>query len=205
MISVRRIRSTGRRLWAEPDDKGTAILEFALGAPVLILVVIGVFEVSLLMLSHVLLEGSIRMASRYGATGQEVAGTTREAFIEQMIRDQSAGLLDISITAIEVSTFADFDQIAGEPYPGRDIGVPWSQGTTFTDLNGNGRYDADLSKPAGGAGAGNDVVLYSVDAEWRTVTPLLAGVMGDEGRILLHAQVAIRNEPFGLDILAGDM
>ncbi|WGF87014.1 TadE/TadG family type IV pilus assembly protein [Marinivivus vitaminiproducens] len=154
------------------DRRGSVLVEFALGAPVLILVVIGVFEVSLLMLGHILLEGGIRMASRFGVTGQEIAGLSREAYVESMIRDQSAGLLDIRVTSISTRVYADFAAIE------------------------NGSFED-------GAGAGNDVVLYSVDAEWRTITPLLAGLMGTDGLVPLHAEVAVRNEPFGLDALPG--
>ena len=67
-------------------------------------------------------------------------------------------------------------------------------GETFTDVNGNGVWDPDMG--AAGAGGPGDVVVYRLSYDWSLLTPVLAGVIGEAGRVRLAASVVVRNEPY---------
>ncbi len=199
MIAVVALHALRRRLVRfGADRRGSAIMEFALGLPVLMIVLVGVFEVCMLVFANVLLEGGVRAAARYGITGRAVGGASREEQIANIIAEESLGLLDVRITGIETFVYESFDEIGtGEEYQDTNGNGEWDAGETFNDANGNGVYDAEPGTP--GAGEGSEVVLYNVTGEWQTFTPFIGNVMGNNGRVALRASVAVQNEPFDTD------
>jgi Flp pilus assembly protein TadG len=199
MLAVIALRALRRRLARfGVDRRGSAMVEFALGLPVLMMVLVGVFEVCMLVFANVLLEGGVRAAARYGITGREVGGASREEQIANIIAEESLGLLDVRITGIETFVYDSFDEIgSGEEYVDANGNGEWDPGETFTDANGNGIYDAEPGTP--GAGDGSQVVLYNVSGEWQTFTPFIGHVMGNNGSVPLRASVAVQNEPFDTD------
>jgi Flp pilus assembly pilin Flp len=81
-----RFRKALRRLWQ--DRSGAAILEFAMVLPPLCLILLGMFEVAMLMFCQASMEGALREAARYGVTGQDNATpAVRIAKIKQIVGD----------------------------------------------------------------------------------------------------------------------
>ena len=54
--------------------QGAAALEFALSAPFMIMLMVGIMEIAMISFSSALVEGAVRNASRFGITGLEVDG-----------------------------------------------------------------------------------------------------------------------------------
>lgn len=183
-----------RRL--ERCRRGGTTLEFALAAPVIATLLLGVIEVAMILFVDVLLEGGVRDASRYGVTGQVPDGRTREERIVEIVAHHTMGLLDISADQVEVLTYPSFAAIGtGEAFTDSAPGNgQYDPGEAFTDGNGNGVRDGDVG--VAGSGGSDDVVLYRVRADWHVLTPLFAELIGDHGRLTLQASVAVRNEPF---------
>lgn len=178
--------------------RGTPILEFALAAPILFLVMIGMFEVAMMTFTSVSVEAGLREAARWGITGQTPASGTREDQLLAIIDHQTLGLIDVDEAEVSFLIYASFNDV-GQPEPFVDSILPlngeYDAGETFTDLNGNLQWDADR----GTAGVGNagEVVLYKIDYKWHLMTPLIANLIGDdEGALTMTASVAVRNEPW---------
>jgi hypothetical protein len=162
-----RSHSAARRLGVARD--GNVALEFALGAPVFFLLIYGIVELSMILFVNVLLEGSVREASRQGITGYVPAGTTRDAYIRNIIAADTIGLLDMSKLTITTEVYSNFGQIGAA---GPDQGV------------------------AGLGGAGQ-IVLYKLSYPWPLLTKLIAPVIGTNGVITIGATMVVRNEPYG--------
>lgn len=174
---------------------GAGLIEFALVTPVLLIFIIGIMEISMVMLVDVLLEGSVRDASRFGITGRTIGGQTREEYIASLVNERLHGLATVTSDDIEVKVYESFASIAEaeELTDLNDNGV-WDEGEAFVDSNGNGTWDADPG--VDGAGGPDDIVVYRVSAQWQVITPLIGHLMKGGGLFNLRASVAVRNEPF---------
>ncbi len=177
------------------DDDGSAAIEFAFTAPLLIMTVVGIMEFSMILFLNASLEGSLRDAARFGSTGFQPTGVNREDVIIEKIADATLGLVPIDADHVTTLAYTDFSEV-GQPEPWIDDnpanGV-YDVGESFTDINGNGQWDADMGTP--GLGGACDIVVYRVSTEWRLLLGLLADTIGNP--IKIEASTAVRNEPFG--------
>ncbi len=177
------------------ERSGSTALEFAILAPVLFVAVVGIIELAIVLLIQVLLEGSVREASRFGITGYTPAGVSRDTQIRNVVNQFTIGLLNPAAITIETKIYPSFDQIGRpEPYPDANGNGQYDAGEAYTDINGNGSWDADMGV-AGSGGAG-DVVLYTVRYDWHMITGLMRPLMGTNGVVHLQAAIAVRNEPW---------
>jgi Flp pilus assembly protein TadG len=176
--------------------RGAVAMEFAFAAPVMFVAVAGALELSMLMFVTTLMEGGLREASRFGITGNIPPGTTREQTILDTIQSNTIGLIDMSTAVIDYKIYPSFGQV-GQPEPFDDTNPAngsYDPGEAFTDINGNGQWDADMG--VAGLGGPGDVVLYSVSVDWKMLTPLIAPLMTENGYFKLGASVVVRNEPY---------
>jgi len=180
-----------RAFLRRPD--GAASLEFAFVAPILILAMIGVFELAMLLFTNAVVEGAVRSASRFGLTGQTTTGVSREAVIVEQIRDGSLGLVEITADDIDVLVYPSFADVGQpEPFDDADADGIYDAGEPFSDVNGNGQWDSDMG--AAGAGGPGEVVVYRVRYQRGMMTGLLMESFGRS--VDMAASIAVRNEPF---------
>ena len=88
-------------------SEGTTAIEFALVAPILLLLILGVIEFSLIMTVNSVLEGAVLAAAREGSTGYVPPGQTQDQYITSLIKARVAGLLDTSRLIITIPTASD--------------------------------------------------------------------------------------------------
>lgn len=182
------------RLWHRKD--GASAIEFALVAMPLILTIVGIIEVALILFVNVLMEGAVRDAARFGITGYTPAGTDRAAAIREIVRKRTVGLIDMTKVTIETLVYQNFSDI-GKPEPFTDqapFNGRYDAGEPFVDVNGNGKWDADMG--AAGVGGPGAVVVYRVSYDWPILTGLMKPLLGDAGVVHLSVSTAARNEPF---------
>ena len=174
----------------------SAAVEFALAAPILFLLIIGMFEIAMVMFISVAVEGGLREAARFGITGVVPVGVTRQEQILNILGTHTLGLIDIASSTITLKAYDNFSDI-GQPEPFNDTspanGV-YDLGEAFTDLNGNAQWDAD--RGVDGVGSSGEVVLYKIDYDWLLFTPIVAHLLTGGDALHLTASVAVRNEPF---------
>jgi len=194
MLKVREITRDFQGLrWRE---QGSTAVEFAFAMPILAAALVGLVELAMIMLVTTLMEGGLREASRFGVTGFEPAGITREQRILDILAQHTIGLVDIGQAQITTLIYPDFENI-GDPEPYTDdspANGSYDMGEVFVDVNGNGQWDADMG--AVGAGDSGDIVVYQITYDWEMLTGLLDAFIGQNGAIQLTASVAVQNEPF---------
>ncbi|MCE2510632.1 MAG: pilus assembly protein [Alphaproteobacteria bacterium] len=176
--------------------EGSTTVEFAFAMPILAAALIGLVELSMIMLVTTLMEGGLRQAARFGVTGFVPAGVTREQRILDILAEQTIGLVDIGQAQVTTLIYPDFEDI-GEAEPYTDDSPAngnYDVGEDFVDVNGNGQWDADMG--ASGAGDAGDIVVYRITYDWDMLTGLLDAFIGQNGAIQLTASVAVQNEPF---------
>ncbi|EWY36618.1 hypothetical protein N825_09865 [Skermanella stibiiresistens SB22] len=187
------MRSGGPKGWL--SRRGTTALEFALLSPLLVLLIIATVEFGYGLTVQNVLELAARKASRTGVTGSPPPdGVTREQMLRDLVVDTGMGLINPSRLTVVMTAYDGFSSI-GHPEPCIDAnnnGV-CDRGEAFTDVNGNGRWDADQG--ASNAGAGGQVVIYTLTYTDAPLTGMIAGLVA-KSPLTYSARVVVRNEPF---------
>lgn len=174
------------------DQSGGAMVEAALGLPILLTAMVGVFEIANFYFVSASVENAVLHASRFGITGGAEDGVTREDQVREIIEEQTFGMVDMDTVEIETLVYQQFGDI-GEPEPFTDDNDNdiYDEGEDYSDVNGNGQWDDDMA--IAGLGGAGDIVLYRVNYEANSLT----GFMDWAHRVLnIQATVAVRNEPF---------
>lgn len=176
------------------DDRGTSAVEFALVAPVMIMSMMGLFDLGFNMYTASLLEGSIQKAARdstiEGAVGET---STLDAKVTTMVRN----LAPQSSLAFKRTAYASFSDV-GKPEDFTDVNEDGScnDGEPYEDANGNQTWDADQGKT--GLGGARDAVLYEVTVTYPRPFPV-ASVFGMSPDFTLTSRTVLRNQPYDND------
>jgi hypothetical protein len=178
---------------AAVGDGGKAIVEFALVAPIFLGITLSIFEFSGIMFVQTLLEGGAREASRYGLTGQQPEGVSRDAMILQIVSENSFGIIDMDDLEMTTLVYGDFSEVGQpEPFTDENGNAAYDAGEPYVDSNGNGSWDDDMG--AAGLGGPGEVVVYQMRYDWPIMIPMFQPFFGDH--VTLQANIAVRNEPF---------
>jgi Flp pilus assembly pilin Flp len=176
------------------NETGVTAIEFAVITPVLLLLLFGIIEFSLIMLVSNVMESSTSISSRLGKTGFAEAGLSREQTIRNSIEQHAGSLLNPAYITVTSRYYEQFDEI-GDAEPWNDSnhnGV--AEAGEYTDINGNGQYDADMG--LAGYGNADDIVVYTVTYPWSVMTPFLRELIGRDGVFTITTHAVVKNEPY---------
>lgn len=177
------------------DASGATAVEFAIVAPVLFLLMMGILEFGIIFAADIVLKNATSDAARTGRTGFVADGSNQEDTILRFVREQAGIFMNPDDIAVESAAYAGFDQLRKpEPFVDADKDGVRDDGENFTDVNGNGKWDADQGRA--GYGGANEVVIYTVSYPWHVVTPLISNLVGHDGVITLAATAVVQNEPY---------
>lgn len=178
-----------------PDQRGAAAVEFALVAPVLLMLVFGIFDVGHNMYTSSMLQGSIQQAARR-ATIQGSDDATLDALVTQAVHSVSPyATLEFSRTAY--TNFSDISR--PEDFTDIDSDGTCNNGEAYEDTNGNGTWDVD--RGVEGQGSARDAVLYRVTTTYRRLFPVAQFIPGQTDDFTLETQTVLRNQPFSLQAM----
>ena len=190
---TRRLHHMGDFLRRLRDDRsGVTLVEFAFVGPVLILMIIGLFDIAHTQYTSSVLHGALQKAGR-DLTLENA--NSQEANIDQRVADQVRSLMPASATVVfeKVSHF-DFADI-GEPeeFTDQNDDDICNNNEPYVDNNDNGQWDADRGKQ--GIGGARDAVLYTARVSYPRLFPLYE-MMGLPQEVTLEASTVLRNQPF---------
>ncbi len=182
-----RLRRLGR------DAEGAAAVEFAMVAPVLLLTVMGIFDMGYSMYTTSILQGAIQKAARDSSIeGAPLSAAAIDARVTRMVRHIVPG----AVLAFGRKSYSSFSDVGRpEDFTDTDRDGICNNGEPFEDVNGNGTWDADRGK--GGFGGARDAVLYTVTVTFDRPFPL-ARMLGQSQTMQLSTQTVLRNQPFGM-------
>jgi hypothetical protein len=170
-------------------SEGVAALQFALVAPVMLMLMMQMFNLGQLVYGKVLLTGAVEEAARSSAL--ETANTAAaDAMVSTMVRRV---LVNATITGTRTK-YSDFSDI-GRPERWNDANNDGncSGGESYVDENRSGSWERDVGT-SGNGGAG-DVVIYTVTAAY---DPLFTVPFapGSWRRTTLRAVAVRKNQPY---------
>jgi len=147
-------------------QSGATLVEMAIIAPVFLLVLVALIELSIMFFATLTMQYAVREGARFAITGQSTSdgyasNQQRYATVIAKMRDNSMGMYDRLNTRISVN------------------------GTTYQQkAYNNGMF--------GGAGSINVIQL---DCEWPVITPLISTFFTD-GKYSFTVAATMRNEIF---------
>ncbi|WP_379921318.1 TadE/TadG family type IV pilus assembly protein [Erythrobacter sp. R86502] len=180
---VRRLRS---------DRQGTTLTEFAFVGPVLILMIMGLFDMAHTQYSSSVLHGAVQKAGR-DLTLENA--NSNQASIDEGVRKQIATVMpsgaEIDFERLSHFDFADVD----EPEEFTDLNSDGicNNNEPFIDSNGSGRWENKRGKV--GIGGARDVVLYTAIVTYPRMFPMFT-MAGMPRNVRLEASTVLRNQPF---------
>ena len=180
------------------DDRGAALVEFAVVAPAMLLAMLGTTSLAYRQYDIVMLQGALQEASRDGTLesgGAAGADAALDALVRTNFQRVNTQLPNSAFTFTR-RNFRNFTA-AGQLEPSTGPGgrcAPPAGGTTYTyvDINNTSTWDDGAVNGQGGA---QDVVLYTVTVSYPAVFPV-PGVTSLNGTQTLTANTVLRNQPY---------
>ena len=188
---IHRKRAKIQALSLARRDDGVTAIEFALLAPALLLIVMGVIEFSLISFVSTVMESATAITARLGKTGYVPTTMTRQQEIINSIDTKTSGLLNKNLITVVTKAYSSFAVIGGEPCLTATCGAGTAN-VDYVDVNGNNQWDADLGQA--GLGGPGDAVVYTVSYPWRIMTPIISSIIGSTYNITVRT--VVRNEPY---------
>ena len=186
-------RASWRAVSAPAGEGCATIVEFALVAPIFLVILGAIMEFSGIMFAQTLLEGTAREASRFGITGSMPEGVSRSEQIRHILENNSFGVIDPDAVQMDTLVYESFEDVGRpEPFTDQNANGAYDPGEPYTDINGNGQWDDDMG--AAGLGGPGDIVVYRMAYDWPIMIPVFQPFFGPT--ITLRANIAVRNEPF---------
>ncbi len=187
-------------------QEGATAIEYAIVLPILLLLIMGIIEYSLVMYGEAVIEGATNYAARLAKTGYVNAATTgtcpspsssntqtQVAYINCIVGTRVAGLLTSSSVQVSASDYpAGYSSISG-------VGYPTSNCTDTVNTSGpGGTQSPALCAGMGGSnlGSAGDIMVFTVQYPWQVITPFLKNVLGTNGIFMLRASAVVKNEPY---------
>ena len=148
-------------------QRGSAVVEMAIVAPIAFLLLIAVIEFSILFYTTLTIQYAVREGARYAVTGRkdlDPAANNQQRYLAviQAIKNNSMGMYDSCNPVISVN------------------------GTTYASTNA---YSDNMF------GSPGEIVVLRIDCSWKLATPLVSSLFPD-GQYKFTVAATMQNESF---------
>ncbi|MBU7579393.1 MAG: pilus assembly protein [Porphyrobacter sp.] len=183
-------RALLRRLAGNSD--GATLVEFAFVGPVLIMMIMGLFDIAHTQYTSSVLHGAMQKAGRDLTLESALS---RQSQIDQRVIDQVRSVMPNGATVtLEKFSHFDFSDVnQPEEFTDQNKDGRCNNNEPYVDNNDNGRWDADRGKD--GIGGARDVVLYEATVSYPRMFPMY-GLAGLPTTVTIKAATILRNQPF---------
>lgn len=182
------------------DRRAATIIEFAIITPVMLLLVMALGDLLYQEYAQSILNGALQKAGRDSSIqGGADSVATIDAKVVGMVSSimrtpaQSCPSTAAGTWCSKRTNYDTFTAVAPEPFTDNDSDGLCNHGEPFTDINANGRWDADPG--AVGQGGANDVTLYTITITYPRLFPV-AGLMGASSTQTITASTLLKNQPY---------
>ncbi len=179
-------------------EQGSAAIEFAVVAPVMLVLLGGMLELGYVAFARSTLESAILEAARASRVTDcpDENGTHIEAALaESMTVVKSA---DGQPPKLTVSAYGkEFGNVGSpEPFSDTDANGQHDAGEPYNDTNGNGQWDADMGT-TGAYGSFGDVVRFDATYQVPSLFSYVSNTINDgKDAYTVSATTVVRNEPY---------
>ncbi len=184
---------SGRRSF-RGDRRGVTVVEFAIVAPVMLLMVFGLLDLTMQAYVQSVLDGAVNAAARASTTESSAADQSAiDARVTQQVRTvvNSAQLTFDRRNYVAITDIGKPEVFTDSP-SGPKHNDSYDPGECFIDYNRNGRWDEDRGRT--GQGGADDFIEYSATADYQRLFPM--AMFGLPRNLQLTAVSVLRNQPY---------
>lgn len=173
------------------DEEGATLVEFAMLSPVLLTLLLGLFDLGYNIYTKTQLEGAIQKAAR-DSTIEGAAG--REAIIDARVKAAVHDISPQATVAFSRRAYSNFSDVS-QPEDFTDVNSDGlcNDGEPYEDANGNGKWDSDRGSV--GFGGARDAVLYTVSVSYPRAFPV-STLIGLDPVQTTQSTTVLRNQPY---------
>ncbi|MBC9031604.1 pilus assembly protein [Sphingomonas sp. JC676] len=178
------------------EERGAALVEFAVVAPVMGLLLLGAFDVGHTLYMRSVLQGVVQKTAR-DSTLQDGGTPQEQQMLDDRVRAQTSAIAnnaEINITRRFYRTFSEASEAKAEAWSDTNGDGRCDDGEPYEDANQNQVWDADGGNQ--GQGGAKDAVLYTVTVKYPRMFPLYNLIDG-EHTTTISAETVLKNQPFG--------
>lgn len=194
MIRSMRQRGSLARTLAD-DRRGATIVEFAIIAPVLCMVLLASFDIAHTLYMRGVVQGIVQKAAR-DATLESGTDVTIQNTLDSEVRRQVKALTQTADVAFKRRFYRSFSEAAAaraERYTESNGNMVCDNGEPYDDENGNGVWDPDGGNQ--GQGGAKDATLYTVTVTYPRMFPVY-GFLGFPNTVKITSSTVLRNQPY---------
>lgn len=176
------------------DHRGAALVEFAIVAPVLCLLMVGAFDIGHTLYMRSVLQGIMQKTAR--DSGLE-SGLTSRVAIDAKVQAQVKALAnnaDVKFARRYYRSFSKASAAQAEPFTDTNSNGKCDAGEPYEDQNNNNVRDADGADD--GQGGAKDSVLYVVQVSYPRMFPLNT-MLGLADTTVVRGAMILANQPYG--------
>jgi Flp pilus assembly protein TadG len=183
------------------DSRGVTVIEFAIVAPVMLVLMMGLGDLIYQQYAQSILSGALQKAARdSGIEGGAASTTTIDgkviAMVSQIMKtptNNCAASAPAGTWCATRKSYDNFSEVAPEPFTDTNKNGKRDAGECFTDENGNGTWDADPGSD--GQGGASAVTLYTMSITYPRLFPV-AGLLGWANSQTISSTTLLKNQPY---------
>lgn len=187
IVKRRGLRPLGR------DDSGATLIEFAFVMPVLVMMLMFVFDTGFYFYARSILSGEMQKAGR--SSTLETATTANQTLMDTNVRTSVQLLVKngtVDFTRKAYKSYGRAQAKAETFIDGNSDGI-CNHNEAFDDANNNGTRDLDSGVT--GQGGAKDVTIYTAVLRYSRLFPF-AGLLGWNDQVEITDTTILRNQPF---------
>lgn len=173
------------------DRRGVTVVEFALILPVMLVLMMGMMELGYQAYVQSVITGAVQKAGRDSGI-QGATPATIDARVLSQVRAVAPSAVFATGSPTRLS-YTSFSAVAPEPFVDSNNNGTREAGECYTDVNGNGQWDADAGRA--GQGGANDVTVYTAKITYSRIFPVVR-LLGWAGTATLSASTTLMNQPY---------
>lgn len=175
------------------DERAATLTEFGFVGPILIVMLVGIFDLAHTQYTAAMVNGAMQKA------GRDISLETGVKTQKEVEARVKAAILSVAPNTAEVSfetlSHFDFSDIGeAEDYIETSGDNTCNNGESYYDANDNGQWDANRGKE--GIGGARDAVLYTATVTYPRLFPLNAFVSSLPANVSVEASTVLRNQPY---------
>lgn len=175
------------------NESGVTVIEFALIAPTLMVMLFGLLDLAHNMYTAQMLQGAIQQAAR-NSTLEGAVGSA--AALDSVVTTAVHTVAPGSTLTFSRKSYSNFTNAARpEDYTDVNANGTCDANEPFEDANGNGSWDLDTG--VAGFGGARDAVLYTVRVSYQRFFPVHAFIPGQSSTMTMSTSTVLRNQPYG--------
>jgi len=176
------------------ERHGATIVEFAIVAPVMMMLIMGLGDLLYQQYAQSILNGAVQKAAR-DSTIEAASTSTIDSRVQTMIQTVARN----GTFSATRRSYDSFTEVAPEPFTDSNHNGVRDPGECYTDMNGNSQWDADPG--ASGQGGASDVTLYTATVTYPRLFPV-AGLLGWPSTQTVSASTLLKNQPYAAQTTA---